>query len=344
MTTLEEQIRKQVEFYFSDSNYPRDKFLRGQAELSALGYVSLEIVASFARMKKLTADLNVVIKALKNYKSPVIELSEDDKNIRRINPLPEEDTITKKSIYAKIFPPDYTLEQVQQFFQAYGHVASVRLRRNLNRQFKGSVFVEFNTIEEAKKASELKLKFDNVDLIIMMKQDYLNLKKEQLQQRRENKKDGEEPEVVISPGTIMKFTGIGDNQTRETLKTLFAPYGDISYVDFTKNLNEGFVRFGNAEICTKAFAAVTNSKMQIGDKLPTYAIITGDEEKQYWQKVKKAKNNKFQNTKKGKGKGKFKGKGKANNKDNKPKVKGEKRKREEPENDETKKSKKVKVE
>jgi len=56
-------------------------------------------------------------------------------------------------------------------------VASVRLRRALNRQFKGSVFVEFNTIEEAQKVSELKLKFKNTDLIIMMKQEYLNLKK-----------------------------------------------------------------------------------------------------------------------------------------------------------------------
>jgi len=340
MTTLEEQIRKQVEFYFSDSNYPRDKFLRGQAELSALGYVSLEIVASFARMKNLTTDLNVVIKALKNYKSPIIELSEDDKNIRRINPLPEEDTLTKKSIYAKKFPNDYTLEQVQQFFQPYGHVASVRLRRALNRQFKGSVFVEFNTIEEAQKVSELKLKFKNTDLIIMMKQEYLNLKKEELQQKRENKKV-EENEISYNPGTIIKFTGIGDNQTREELKTLFSTYGNISYVDFTKNLNEGYVRFTKVEDCTKAFAELTNNKVQIGDKLPAYAIITGDEEKQYWMKVKKAKVDKSQNFKKGKGKFKGKGKGKGNDK---PKVKGEKRKREEPENDESKKNKKIKVE
>jgi len=115
------------------------------------------------------------------------------------------------------------------------------------------------------------------------------------------------------------------------LKTLFSTYGNISYVDFTKNLNEGYVRFTKVEDCTKAFAELTNNKVQIGDKLPAYAIITGDEEKQYWMKVKKAKVDKSQNFKKGKG-------------NDKPKVKGEKRKREEPENDESKKSKKVKVE
>jgi len=167
------------------------------------------------------------------------------------------------------------------------------------------------------------------------------LKKEELQKRRESKKEPKEPEetdIVFTPGTILKFSGIGDNQTREALKELFSPYGDISYVDFTKNLNEGYIRFKNVEDCTKAFTEVTNNKMQIGDKLPTYVIITGDEEKQYWQKVKKAKTQNF--TRKGKGKGK----GKGNNKNSKPKVKGEKRKREEPANDESKKSKKVKVE
>jgi lupus La protein len=31
MADLKEKILKQVEFYFSDSNYPKDKFLRTQA-------------------------------------------------------------------------------------------------------------------------------------------------------------------------------------------------------------------------------------------------------------------------------------------------------------------------
>jgi len=299
MASLEEQIRKQVEFYFSDSNYPKDKFLRGQAELSAFGYVSLEIVATFSRMKKLTTDLNVVIKALKNYKSPIIELSEDDKNIRRINPLPLEDTLTQKSIYAKKFPSDYSIDQVQQFFQTYGNVASVRLRRALNKQFKGSVFVEFNTVEEAKKVAASKLTFNNENLIIMMKQDYLNMKKEELQQKRESKKGAKqefsEDEIKFNPGTIIKFSGIGDGQTRETLKELFSPYGNVAYVDFTKNLNEGYVRYSDAAVTTKAFTEITNNKVQIGDKLPTYAIITGEEEKQYWIKIKKSQFDKNQN-------------------------------------------------
>lgn len=34
---LAQKIRKQVEFYFNDSNFPKDKFLRGEAEKNPEG-------------------------------------------------------------------------------------------------------------------------------------------------------------------------------------------------------------------------------------------------------------------------------------------------------------------
>lgn len=36
---LKNSIRKQVEFYFSDSNYPKDKFLRSQAAQNDQGCI-----------------------------------------------------------------------------------------------------------------------------------------------------------------------------------------------------------------------------------------------------------------------------------------------------------------
>ncbi len=40
---------------------------------------------------------------------------------------------------------------VEQFFAQHGKVLSTRLRKNKERKFKGSVFVEFGSEEEAKK-------------------------------------------------------------------------------------------------------------------------------------------------------------------------------------------------
>jgi len=44
-------VLRQVEFYFSDSNLPRDKFLRETVEQSDDGLVSLALICSFSRMK-----------------------------------------------------------------------------------------------------------------------------------------------------------------------------------------------------------------------------------------------------------------------------------------------------
>eukprot|EP00775_Hariotina_reticulata_P003295 gene3295-3571_t len=57
MIELEDEVKpkllKQVEFYFSDSNLPKDKFLRGQVEAHPEGYVDMSLIVSFARMREL---------------------------------------------------------------------------------------------------------------------------------------------------------------------------------------------------------------------------------------------------------------------------------------------------
>ena len=46
----------QVEFYFSDANITRDKFLLKHVRRNKEGFVSLKLVASFKRVKHLTKD------------------------------------------------------------------------------------------------------------------------------------------------------------------------------------------------------------------------------------------------------------------------------------------------
>eukprot|EP00798_Chlamydomonas_sp_ICE-L_P031971 gene31971-33898_t len=42
-------VKKQMEFYFSDSNLPKDKFLKDQIATSTDGYNDLAVFISFAR-------------------------------------------------------------------------------------------------------------------------------------------------------------------------------------------------------------------------------------------------------------------------------------------------------
>ena len=52
LTMLEKAV-KQIEFYFSDSNLPRDKFLLEQTHATAEGYVDVGVICSFARMREI---------------------------------------------------------------------------------------------------------------------------------------------------------------------------------------------------------------------------------------------------------------------------------------------------
>ncbi|CEM32845.1 unnamed protein product [Vitrella brassicaformis CCMP3155] len=75
-------VRRQVHYYFCDDNWYRDAFLRSQA--NDQGWVSLELVANFNRMKTLlpSKDLNFIRECLEG--SSALELSSDGEAVRRI--------------------------------------------------------------------------------------------------------------------------------------------------------------------------------------------------------------------------------------------------------------------
>lgn len=53
VTTGSHQLSNQVEFYFSDSNLPRDKFLNEKVAADPEGYVDIALLCTFSRMKAL---------------------------------------------------------------------------------------------------------------------------------------------------------------------------------------------------------------------------------------------------------------------------------------------------
>ena len=56
------------------------------------------------------------------------------------------------------------------FFQYFRQVIYIIMRKDLERAFKGSVFVEFSTVDEAKAFTSLEsVKYNDEELIKMMK-------------------------------------------------------------------------------------------------------------------------------------------------------------------------------
>ncbi|OAX77161.1 hypothetical protein ACJ72_08543, partial [Emergomyces africanus] len=199
-TSDPEEIRKQVEFYFSDSNLVMDKFLLSKVGGSENRPVELSLLHSFKRMRRFQP-FSAVVDALKDSKT--LELTDDNTCVRRKVPLPEivkesldpsavkvfEDKAMHRSIYAKGFGPEEPSTQfdIEAFFTPYGPTNAIRLRRTAEKIFKGSVFVEFDSEETQKAflALDPKPKWKGTtELLIKSKKDYCDEKVKEIEAGR----------------------------------------------------------------------------------------------------------------------------------------------------------------
>ena len=88
--------------------------------------------------------------------SASVETDATNTKVKRKTAVPDEAELAKaideRSLYAAPFPFDAQLDEVAALFAKAGAVNCVRMRRHLSsKSFKGSVFVEFASQEEADK-------------------------------------------------------------------------------------------------------------------------------------------------------------------------------------------------
>lgn len=116
-----------VDFYFGDSNYSKDQFLRKQATLDVTGsgWISVEVVASFKKMKKLTEDRALILECIR--RSTVVELNKDETFLKRREALLKdlEDTYAKTVLIGNL-NPTATADSIRSFCSAHGTVVRVR--------------------------------------------------------------------------------------------------------------------------------------------------------------------------------------------------------------------------
>jgi len=311
---ISKNLLHQVEFYFGDSNYPKDKFLRAQAAQDEEGYVSLAILITFERMKSIgVVDVAQLASILKG--SELLQVKEDGTMVKRKTPLPQEDQTGPRSIFSKGWPKGISIEDVEKVFQAHGTVRCVRIRKDKQKEQKGSVFVEMGSPEEAKELVGKEIKYKDVNLELHLKEDYVKKKIAKKKGEREAKRklpqvQGEEQkdakkrklstEKEYQKGLIIRFTDCGsEGVSRESLKELLAPQGKVAYTDFNKGDTEGYIRAATPEEAQKFFKHLTENKVEVGGKVPVWRPLDGDEEKAYWDKIFQLPKNKGKGKKKG---------------------------------------------
>lgn len=121
-----ESIVQQVEFYFSDANITKDKFLLKHVKRNKEGFVSLKLISSFKRVKHLTKDWRQVAVAIEK-KSEKLEVNDLKTKVRRLESLPEYDETTpSRTVVALNLPIERpTIEAVAELFSACGEIVLV---------------------------------------------------------------------------------------------------------------------------------------------------------------------------------------------------------------------------
>lgn len=96
----------------------------------------------------------------------------------------------------KGWPEDTTIESVTDTYEKAGFkVLSVRLRRMKNKTFKGSAFIELESPEEAARALTVVTKVGDTDLLLYLKPQYHEVKREERIKLLQAKNDAEKAAV-----------------------------------------------------------------------------------------------------------------------------------------------------
>jgi lupus La protein len=325
-------IKKQVEFYFSDSNYRKDVFLKSCADSDPDGFVPISVLLTFNKLKALSKDPEEIAAALKE--SKVVTLSEDSLSVRRMFPLPEADTSKACTLYVKGFPTDdadVSIESIGKEFEKFGEVKLVRMKKDVKtKAFRGSAFIEFgdpSNVEAACKAAyeedktTVKLTYkEKPYLCVLSLTDYLERKKKarkemkdksdkdpKKRKRVEESATGlkvENVQIEIETGCILKVSDLPTDATALTIKDAFKTTGNVKFVEYNSGDPHALVRFADAIEAQKALTVVTEGfKISESDeKLLKATMLEGEEETSCWTKMESSKRNKPNQQKRGGGK------------------------------------------
>ena len=146
------QLKKQIEFYFSDENIINDKFLKKFFNREEDPGVPITIIENFNKVKSLLSDVNDLNKRLEFIKSAIgtsnlIKLNIKRNKILRINPLSinkiNRDDIDERTIYVENLPTIINHNLLKTIFSRCGEVLNVSIPKFEDKKTKGFGFVTF---------------------------------------------------------------------------------------------------------------------------------------------------------------------------------------------------------
>lgn len=246
---VEEKIVKQLEFYFSDSNLPYDKFMQNEIK-NDNGWVKISVLLTFKRLAAISKDPTIIASAIKNATNCILEVDETNEKIRRKSdnavPVANQEFLNEmieRSIYCKGFPKTATMDELLDFAATFGDkiITKVTLRRLKTKEFKGSLYFTFNCKEEAEKFLKLDtVKYKDIELERKWEKDFLVEKKQEFEMKlaKKDEKMKAETEKFFKKGYLLKVDNFTEGITIDSIKTVCAelewPVAFVKLVDDQK--------------------------------------------------------------------------------------------------------------
>lgn len=107
----------QIEYYFSKENLSKDSYLISLMNDS--GYVSLEVIAGFRKVKELSSKMEDILEALKDSTAVIV----DEANLLIKPSL----VFERKTVILRDVPEETTEEEIHALFNEIGAVESVKM-------------------------------------------------------------------------------------------------------------------------------------------------------------------------------------------------------------------------
>ncbi|CAE7544133.1 LARP7 [Symbiodinium necroappetens] len=149
-----EKVRRQMDFYFSDSNLRRDRFLKQTLENDD-GYLDLKLLLTFNRIKALgVSDIDQLVDAARS--SQLLELNADCTKVRRdyIKFPPNTHDPVCRTLYAEGLPITFGIRDIEKIFSRHGEVKLVQIPHHRETgEPRGFCLIEFGSVKVLLEAS-----------------------------------------------------------------------------------------------------------------------------------------------------------------------------------------------
>ncbi|KAJ3224754.1 hypothetical protein HK099_007939 [Clydaea vesicula] len=179
-------------------------FLLGEIAKNENGFVSLDTLLSFNRLKSISEDKDLIKEALKD--SEFLEVDDEKNMVKRTTQIQKTILNWNHGVYVSGFPEDLKdiVGTAKEIFNQFGNVNFVKILRNKDKLFKGDVLIDFNAEEPAAKALEKKtLEYNGSTLKIIKKNTfYEEIKNKEYGTRKKDRYE-EFPQLSYLPKLVV---------------------------------------------------------------------------------------------------------------------------------------------